>query len=1061
MSKYSEDKAVEQPAIDLFDQLGWETVNAYDEVLASEEDLGTLGRHTRDEVVLEPRLRSKLEEFNPDVPKEQINEAVRRLSRDRSSMHEVRANKQIYELMRDGVDIEYRNQKGEAVRKTLKVVDWRQPENNDYLLVSQLWVHGEYGNKRPDLVAFVNGLPVILFELKKGGRHVKDAYADNLSDYKDTIPKLFLYNQVIVLSNGVDTKVGTVTSPWEHFGEWKKISDEDEPGIVTLETAIRGICEKQRLSDLMEHFILFDDVKANPKKLLARNHQFLGVNNAIDAVRSIEENKGKLGVFWHTQGSGKSYSMVFLTRKIMRALSGDWKFVIVTDRLDLDDQIYKNFASVGAVTEPEDEIRADSKEQLQQLLRENHRYVFTLIHKFHSRDGEDFPVLSTDDDIIVITDEAHRTQYDKLAMNMRKALPNAAFLGFTGTPLIKGQDEKTREVFGDYVSVYDFKQSIDDGATVPLFYENRIPELQLTNEHLNEELEELLDEAMLNEAQEEKLEREFRQEYHLITRQDRLEAIAEDMVQHFLDRGYMGKGMMICIDRYTTVRMYDLVQEEWDRERRRVKRELQSASGMRKDDLLERLHYMQETDMAVVISKSQNEIKDFEEEGLDIRPHRKRLEKGGLDEKFKDPDDELRLVFVCAMWITGFDAPSLSTLYLDKPMKNHTLMQTIARANRVYGEKNNGLIVDYVGVFRNLQKALAVYATGDENDDGTNPVKDKTELVSQLREAIAEAKEFCEQQGVDLDKIINAEGFDISKYQKEFARAIVEYEELADSVDDAVEEVIINEEKKEQFIKHANVVDRLYKAVLPDPDAGEFLPVRSALKAIKDRIKILGPKPEDDISDVKKRINQKLDESIVSEPYEIYDGSELIDIGKVDFEKLKDRFASKKHKRVELQKMKTIIEKRVDAMVEQNRTRMDFKERFEEMIEKYNNYSIALEVQFEELFELVGDLNEEEQRHAKENLTEEQLAVFDIVTQHEKIELTKKERDRIKEGITELIERLKQAKIVSDWKKQQRLIADVKVTIEKELDQILPDKYDRQLFAQTCNEVFDHVWQKY
>jgi len=1064
MSKYSEDTAVEQPAIDLFDQLGWETINAYEEVLATEEDEGTLGRETRDEVVLRPRLRSKLEEFNPEVPQKQIDEAIKQLTQNRSSMHEVRANKQIYDLMRDGVDLEYRDEDGQMIRKTLQVIDWRHPENNDHLLVSQLWVHGDYGNKRPDLVAFINGLPVILFELKKTGRSVKDAYQYNISDYKDTIPQLFWYNQVIILSNSADTKVGTITSPWEFYGEWKKISNEEEPGIVSLQTAIRGICEKERLSDLIEHFILFEDVRSNPKKLFARNHQYLGVNNAIEAVKAIEENKGKLGVFWHTQGSGKSFSMVFLTRKIMRELAGDWKFVIVTDRLDLDDQIYKNFASVGAVTEKEEDIRADSKEELKMLLGENHRYVFTLIHKFHSRDNEEFPVLSTDDDIIVITDEAHRTQYDKLAMNMRKALPNAAFLGFTGTPLIKGQDEKTREVFGDYVSVYDFKQSIEDGATVPLYYENRIPELQLTNEHLNEELEELLDEAMLNDKQEEKLEREFRQEYHLITRQDRLEAIAEDLVQHFLDRGYLGKGMMICIDRYTTVRMYDLVQKEWQRETRRVKRALSfSKTDMEKDRLLERLKFLQETDMAVVISKSQNEIKDFEEKGLDIRFHRKRLEKESLDEKFKDPEDDLRLVFVCAMWITGFDAPSLSTLYLDKPMKNHTLMQTIARANRVYGDKNNGLIVDYVGVFRNLQQALATYATGHEPDDpdAVNPVKDKSELVNQLQEAIAEAREFCEQQNVDLQKIIEAEGFEVSKYQEEFAKAIVEFEELEDRVDDAVDEVIINDQKKKKFITHANVVNRLYKAILPDPRAQEFLPVRSALKAIRDRIKILGPEENDDISDVKKQINQKLDESIVSEPYQIDGDSEIVDIGQVDFQKLKERFARKKHKRVELQKMKTRIENQIQKMVEQNRTRMDFKERFEEMIDRYNNYSINVEVQFEELFKLEKDLSEERKRSARENMDEEELALFDIVTQRDKIHLTQNERKKIKQGIVELIEKLKQEKLVMDWTKQQQRISDVKVTIKQELDQVLPKQYDRQLFAQTCNEVFDHVLQQY
>jgi type I restriction enzyme, R subunit len=508
-------------------------------------------------------LREKLKRFNPDIPEEQIEEAVQELKRDRSSVHPVKANQQVYDLIRDGVDVEFRNTEGTQVQHTVKVIDWQNPENNDYLLVSQLWVSGEMHRRRPDLVGFINGIPMLLFELKKPTRRLYEAYHDNLSDYKDTIPQLFWYNQAIFLSNGSDTKVGTITSPWEHFNEWKKISDEEEPGMVSLETAIRGICEKERLMDLLEHYILFITSKGEPQKLLAKNHQFLGVNNAIQAVRHIEKNKGKLGVFWHTQGSGKSFSMVFFTRKIMRALPGNWKFVIVTDRIDLDDQIYKNFASVGAVTEPEKTVRADSKEQLQQLLRENHRYVFTLIHKFHSRDNEEFPVLSEDDDIIVITDEAHRTQYDVLAMNMRKALPNAAFLGFTGTPLIKGEDEKTREVFGDYVSVYDFKQSIEDGATVPLFYENRIPELQLTNENLNEELAEILDDANLNEKQEEKLEREFRQEYHLLTRNDRLETIAKDLVDHYLNRGYMGKALFIAVDRFTAIKMYDLVQKYW------------------------------------------------------------------------------------------------------------------------------------------------------------------------------------------------------------------------------------------------------------------------------------------------------------------------------------------------------------------------------------------------------------------------------------------------------------------------------------------------------------------
>lgn len=1057
-SRYTEDKQVEQPAIDLFRQLNWKTYNAYDEALGEE---GDLSRETTEEVVLTGVLRKKLVQFNPDIPEEQIEEAVQEFTRDRSSVHPVKANQQVYDLIRDGVDVEFRNTDGTQVQHTVKVIDWQNPENNDYLLVSQLWVSGEMHRRRPDLVGFINGIPMLLFELKKPTRRLYEAYHDNLSDYKDTVSQLFWYNQAVILSNGSDTKIGTITAPWEHFNEWKKISDEEEPGLVSLETAIRGICEKERLMDLLEHYILFITSKGEPQKLLAKNHQYLGVNNAIQAVRHIEKNKGKLGVFWHTQGSGKSFSMVFFTRKIMRALPGNWKFVIVTDRIDLDDQIYKNFASVGAVTEPENTVRANSKEQLQQLLRENHRYVFTLIQKFHDRDNEEFPVLSEDDDIIVITDEAHRTQYDVLAMNMRKALPNAAFLGFTGTPLIKGEDEKTREVFGDYVSVYDFKQSIEDGATVPLFYENRIPELQLTNENLNEELAEILDDASLTEKQEEKLEREFRQEYHLLTRNDRLETIAKDLVDHFLNRGYMGKALFIAVDRFTAIKMYDLVQKYWEKTLEAYKEKLKSAVGSERNILLEKVHYMNETDMAVMISQSQNEIRDFEAKGLDIKKHRVRIEKEPLDEMFKDKDNPLRLVFVCAMWITGFDVPSLSTLYLDKPMKSHTLMQTIARANRVFEGKNNGLIVDYVGVFRNLQKALAVYATGKEGDEEDAPVKDKKELVRQLEEAIAEAKAFCKKQGVDLKKIIEAKGFNETKIQDEFAKAIVEYRDLNESVDDAVEEVLINDEKKKEFNKHARVVNTLYKAILPDPSASKYLPVRSALKAIADKIKILEPFQPDDITEVQTKIEKKLDESIVSEGYTIDYDTDLIDIGRIDFEKLKERFNKKKHKRVALEKIKSTLKERIEAMVEQNRTRMDFKERFEEMIEKYNNYSINLDVQLKELYSLFGDLDDEGERHAKESMTEEELAIFDIVTQREKIELQPSDRKKIKEGIHNLIEKLRQEKLVQDWKKQQRYISDVKVTIEQEFDNILPNIYDRRLFTSTVNEVFDHVYQRY
>ncbi|WP_419614542.1 type I restriction endonuclease subunit R, partial [Thiolapillus sp.] len=540
----------------------------------------------------------------------------------------------------------------------------------------------------------------------------------------------------------------------------------------------------------------------------------LGVNNAIEALKDIKHRAGKLGVFWHTQGSGKSVSMICFAQKVLRNVPGNWTFVVITDRQELDSQIYKNFAAAGAVTEKE--AQATSSQHLRQLLSEDHRYVFTLIHKFRTEKGEPHPVLSKRDDIIVITDEAHRSQYDTLAMNMRTALPNASFIAFTGTPLIVGE-EKTREVFGDYVSVYDFRQSVEDGATVPLYYENRIPELQLTNENLNEDMEALLEAAELDEAQEKKLEREFARQYHLITREDRLEAVAKDIVQHFFSRGFPGKAMVISIDKATALRMYDKVQKYWKKEMSRLMDEMATAlTDDAREAIKEKLDYMESTDMAVVVSQGQNEIEEMKAKRLNIEPHRKRMISEDLETKFKDPDDPFRIVFVCAMWLTGFDAPSCSTIYLDKPMRNHTLMQTIARANRVFKDKVNGLIVDYVGVFRNLEKALSIYGGGTGGD---TPVKDKAELVAELEAAVHGLETFCSKQGMDLDAVQSSEGMQKIK-----------------QLDDAVEAILLNEESKKSYLNQADGIWRLYKAVLPDPRAEEFAQRSQLFKVLAQKI---------------------------------------------------------------------------------------------------------------------------------------------------------------------------------------------------------------------------------
>ena len=438
----------------------------------------------------------------------------------------------------------------------------------------------------------------------------------------------------------------------------------------------------------MENFTLFE-AKGGTKKLLAKNHQFLGVNKAIAAAQQIKANQGKLGVFWHTQGSGKSYSMVFFSPEGSAESSR---------QLDVPDRHrpgrpgrpdLPELRSTGAVIEDEKAVRAQSGENLKQLLNaEDHRYIFTLIQKFRTETGEKYPKLSDRSDIIVMTDEAHRSQYDMFALNMRNALPNAAFIGFTGTPLMAGE-ERTKEVFGDYVSIYNFKQSIEDGNTVPLYYENRIPELQLTNENLNEDMARIIDEAELDEDQEAKAGAGVRQR---IPPDHARRPAGEDRRR---PRGALhgpgragGKAMVISIDKATAVRMYDKVQKHWKAALAELEAELLPPIRWTSRNWKNDSSSSEETDMAVVVSQSQNEIEEFKKKGLDIASTANGWSRKTLRRKFKNPDDPLRLVFVCAMWMTGFDVPSCSTIYLDKPMKNHTLMQTIARAKSGVGEKN-------------------------------------------------------------------------------------------------------------------------------------------------------------------------------------------------------------------------------------------------------------------------------------------------------------------------------------------------------------------------------------
>jgi len=1025
----TEDTLVEQPCLDVLRSLGWEVVSGSNE--ASEP----LGRRSKGEVVLTQRLRDAVGLLNSGLSSDVLDSAVDQLVQDRSAMTPVRANSEIYELLRDGALVKSQAADGTVEKVNVRFIDWNVSSNNDWLAVNQFSVKGDLHNRRPDVVLFVNGIPLVFLELKHPSVSVQDAYSENLRDNRDTIPRLFWFNAFVILSNGTDSRMGSTYASWNHFAEWKKIDDESEPGVVSLETMLRGTCQPSRLLDLVENFVVYTNTKDGLIKKVAKNHQYLGVNNAIEALYKAKETDGKLGVFWHTQGSGKSLSMLWFTQKVLRRQPGNWTFVMVTDRSELDDQLYEEFADSNVITSGK-HVHAETSQHLRELLVEDNRYVFTLIHKFIPADRNDeMPVLSERDDVIVITDEAHRSQYNTLAANMRKALPNASYLGFTGTPLIDGEAQETRRVFGDYVSTYNFADSIEDGATVQLFYENRIPELQLENENFDDDLDALLEQAQLDQDQEKALSTRFARQYQLITRPKRLEEIAADLVEHFASRGFLGKGMYVAIDKATTVKMFDLVKAEWEKYIQKL--ETQISEAPEKQASLEyQIKWMRETDMSVIVSQSQNEIDDMAQLGLDIKAHRKRIVSENLDEKFKDPNDPLRLVFVCAMWLTGFDSPSTSTVYLDKPMRGHTLMQTIARANRVFEGKDSGLIVDYIGVFRNLEKALAIYGA-KLSQESAAPIVATDSLREEFTELLKESEEFLENHDIDFSDLEIAKGFEFTALQAS-----------------AVEALLIDEPTRKEFVKLSNLVRKKYRALLPDNLALSSTKKVGIIRLIANGLSTAKDRP--DISDVTDSVEKLLDESVGTTEYLINAGAQeaLVDLNQIDFDQLALEFAAQPKTAIKV--AREVIEKKVEQVGRRNPSYAGLGEKVRQLIDDYNAGTHNAEETLYRLRSVNDGLDDYQDRFVREDMSEEELAIFDLLTKPNP-ELSDSDLKKVKSAAKKLLEHVTE-KLVLDWKKKQQTVSAVRTTIKNVLDQDLPDPYDRDVFVEKCDAVFDHLY---
>ena len=1108
----SEDRLVQKTfANHLEEVLGWESVYAWNDETFGRD--GTLGRAAPREVVLTRDLRAALVRLNSQLPAAAITEAVQKLTRHDFSRSLLQHNQEFYRYIRDGVPLSYRDANGQLRHAQARVIDFGngttngQP-NNRFLAVREMKITGLRApsyNRRADLICFVNGLPLVFIELKAVYKNIRAGFDGNLRDYLDenVIAHAFHHNAFLIVSNGHRARYGSITSQWEHFGEWKR-QDERDKGSTEAQVLLGGMLAHERLLDFVENFILFDTSKPGAtRKVLARNHQVLGVNNAVASVwrqeelkkqfppekrlsyhvielpkeealdgdmvpvaQTIEDEKdkkllplvesahpdlGKLGVFWHTQGSGKSYSMAFFAEKVRRRISTKFTFLLMTDRNDLDSQIYGTFIGCGVAFEKTP--RASSGEELERLLRENHRYIFSLIHKFN-QDVNPREPYSKRDDIIVISDEAHRTQAGKLARNMRLALPNAAFIGFTGTPLFK-HDHLTKRIFGNYVSRYDFKRSEEDGATVKLVYENRGEKLGIARLDLNDRIADAIAKADLDPDKEALLEKLLGQDYEVITADDRLDKVAADFVEHCATRWEAGKSMLICIDKVTCARMYQRIMPRWQAKLEKVRAAAATQPDDEKRQWLEgQAKWMEGTIIEIIISEAQNEVGDLRKWGFDIIPHRARM-KGGfevgekrvdVDSAFKNPEHPFRVAIVCAMWLTGFDVECLSTLYIDKPMKAHTLMQAIARANRVYPGKDFGLIVDYNGMLKSLREALAQYALGDEEGGGGEEiVAPIEERVKALLSAIEETEAHLRNLGFDPDRLLGSKGFP-----------------RIQAIADGVDAVYTSDESKRRFEILARQVFIRFKALIMEPSAFTYAERHDNTEAI---YKKLGERRDTaDVTDLLKELHRIVNEAIQTQPEgrEIKDAGRLYDLSQIDLERLRNEFAKKlRRKATAIQDIRQVVEDKLALMLQRNPQRMDYYKKYSEIIADYNREKdrVTIEETFARLVDLANSLDAEQRRAAEEGLSEEELALFDLL---KKENMSKAERERVKLASRSLLESL--CKVITPlerWTEKEQTQAEVKVCILDHLFQVLPtppfSETEKQAAAQ---QVYLHVWQQ-
>ncbi|HHT9126683.1 MAG TPA: type I restriction endonuclease subunit R [Candidatus Brocadiia bacterium] len=980
---------IEQAALDILSELGYEVCYGPDIT----PDGTNPERWSYSDVVLVERLRDAIDRFNPSIPEEAREEAFKKALRAESPSLVIN-NQTFHKMLVDGVDIEYRREDGAIRGDKVWLFDFENAQNNEFLAVNQFTVLAKQPpNRRPDIILFVNGLPLVVIELKNPADENATIWTafNQFETYKEQIPSLFHYNEILIISDGTEARAGTITSGKEWFLPWKTIEGKETASSVMpqLEVLFKGMFDKNRMLDLLRHFIVFEKERQSILKKLAAYHQYHAVNKAIEATIRASDIKGdkRCGVVWHTQGSGKSLSMVFYTGKLVLKLDNP-TIVVLTDRNDLDDQLFGTFSRCQELLR-QAPVQSESRDNLKNLLKvASGGIVFTTIQKFLPEEkGGKYPLLSGRRNIVVIADEAHRSQYDFIdgfARHMRDALPNASFIGFTGTPIEK-TDRNTPAVFGNYIDVYDVEQAVKDGATVRIYYESRLAKLELKPEErpkIDPEFEEVTEGEEVDKK--EKLKSRWARLEAIVGSEKRIKSVAKDIVDHFEKRLEVldGKGMIVCMSRRICIELHNeliKLRPDW----------------YHKDD--------DKGIIKVVMTGSASDPVSWQEH---IRNKQRRH---AIGDYMKDPANPLKLAIVRDMWLTGFDAPSLHTMYVDKPMRSHGLMQAIARVNRVFKDKPGGLVVDYLGIADELKKALSEYTEGDRKETGIPKdvavalMLEKYEVVSTL-----------------------FHGFDYSKFFTGIPK------EKMSLIPAAIEHVLKQKDGKERCLKYVTELSKAFALAVPDEEAlkirddvGFFQAVRSGLA----KTTTTAGKTQEELDSA---IRQIISKAIASD--EVIDIFAAAGLKKPDISILSDEFLAEirglPHKNLALELLKKLLSDEIKVRSKKNLIQgRSFAEMLEKTIKKYQSKSIESAQVIEELIELAKKMREANRRGEKPNLNEEELAFYDALEVNDSA-VKVLGNETLRTIARELVKTLRK-NVTIDWTLKESIQAKLRISVKR------------------------------